>query len=104
MLDLTKPENVEKSIERIVRGDAGERVKIRIEFDHLRIQRADRPGVELCIGWGELHRLVLEDAFEAQRRKLADLRAPPDPCPCGRMTVNDCAGECGFADRVEVSS
>lgn len=26
------------------------------------------------------------------------LRPPTFPCPCGRMTVNDCAGECGFPE------
>lgn len=25
------------------------------------------------------------------------LRERGRPCPCGRMTINDCAGECGFA-------
>ena len=76
MIDLTKPENAGKSIERIVRGNnfPGEQLMIRIEFDHLRIKGVDRKGPELCIGWGELHRLVLEDAFEITRRKLAELR------------------------------
>lgn len=29
------------------------------------------------------------------------LRPPTSPCPCGRMTISDCAGECSFpeADR-----
>ncbi len=37
------------------------------------------------------------EALEAENRKL---EAPPRPrCPCGEMTIDDCAGECGATAR-----
>ena len=27
---------------------------------------------------------------------------PRPPCPCGQMTIDDCAGECGFLDRAHL--
>ncbi len=35
-----------------------------------------------------------EDPVVSEKSQMAER-----PCPCGRMTINDCAGECGVPER-----
>jgi len=59
---------------------------------------ADRgPRQEMTIH-GRLGQSV-EDLERRADEALKRLREMPRPCPCGRMTINDCAGECGEPER-----
>ena len=44
-----------------------------------------------------------EPKHEGFKRTVEFSPGAPPPCPCGRMTVNDCAGECGFTRTADQS-
>lgn len=58
------------------------------------VLRVGKSAAEARAGW-TAPATMIEDIERQIRERPNPFRKAPRPCPCGDMTINDCAGECG---------
>ncbi len=86
----------------------GVTVPVTWQVIHTRAERGS--SVQISVSTAAVARAEAELAYYADRgvpqsqeekdgSDHSQLRTAEPPCPCGRMTINDCAGECGWVEK-----